>query len=53
LSKTFLDTGLNPDLEAGVSAFKTNQEHKEPSSSRVGFIEGPSAVFPSADDDIW
>ena len=53
LSISFLDTGLNPDPAAGVSAFDTDLEHKEPSSSHVGLIEGPSALFPSADDDIW
>ena len=48
----FLDTGLGPDPEAGISAVETDPERKEPSSSR-GLIEGPSALFPVADDDIW
>lgn len=49
----FLDSGLSPDPEADVSAFKTDQECKESSSSHVGLIEGPSALLPSTDDDIW
>jgi hypothetical protein len=53
LSKAFVDAGLNPSPGAGISAFKTDQEHTQPSNLHVGLIEGPSEVFPSADDDIW
>jgi hypothetical protein len=53
LSERFLDAGLTPRPEAGVVTFKTDQGHKESSDPQVALIEGPSDVFPSADDDIW
>jgi hypothetical protein len=53
LSKAFLYAGLKPDPGAGVNVIKIDQEHEQPSNPHVGLIEGPSEVFPSADDDIW
>jgi hypothetical protein len=48
-----LDAGLGPDPAAGVSSVETDLERKESSGSHAGLLEGPSSLFPSADDDIW
>jgi hypothetical protein len=53
LNKAFLDAGVNHSPGAGVSAFSTDEEHKQSSNLHVGLIEGPSEVFTSADDDTW
>jgi hypothetical protein len=53
LSERFLYAGLTSHPEAGAFTFKTDQGHKESFEPQVALIEGPSDVFPSADDDIW